>query len=200
MWSWCGVDVELMLSWCGADVEHILSWCGADEELMWIWCGADVELMKSWCWADEELILNWCGADVELMWSRCGADVEPYIEKMGTLEQKWGPKNWKRSPWRPGPSNGDPCGSSKKPPKKRGKEDGGAITASSGQDTIPYGSKPLLWKRNFTFFCTFPLWGWVKAIKVLVCGIHSIWNLSKLVKSIQFISSFFGILFKTFKV
>ena len=29
---------------------------------------------------------------------------------MGTLEQKWGPKNWKRSPWGPGPSNGDPCG------------------------------------------------------------------------------------------
>ena len=30
------------------------------------------------------------------------------------------------------------------PPKKWGKGDGGAITAPSGQDTIPYGSKPLL--------------------------------------------------------
>ena len=29
--------------------------------------------------------------------------------EMGT---QWGPKNWKRSPWGPGPPNGDPCGHS----------------------------------------------------------------------------------------
>ena len=108
MWSWCGVDVELMLSWCGADVEHILSWCGADEELMWIWCGADVELMKSWCWADEELILSWCGADVKQMWSWCGA----LNRENGDLRTEMGTQKLKRSPWGPGPSDGDPWGSS----------------------------------------------------------------------------------------
>ena len=34
----------------------------------------------------------------------------------------------------------------KKTPKKVGKRGGGAITAPCGQDTIPYGSKPLLCK------------------------------------------------------
>ena len=38
--------------------------------------------------------------------------LKPWLMKMGTLEQKWGPKNWKRSPWVPGPPNGDPCGHS----------------------------------------------------------------------------------------
>ena len=38
--------------------------------------------------------------------------LKPWLMKMGTLEQKWGPKNWKRSPWGPGPPNGDPCGHS----------------------------------------------------------------------------------------
>ena len=40
----------------------------------------------------------------------------PYGELMGTqwklMGTQWGLKNWKRSPWGPGDSNGDPCGSS----------------------------------------------------------------------------------------
>ena len=35
----------------------------------------------------------------------------------------------------------------KTPQKSGGRGDGGAITAPSGQDTIPYDSKPLLWKK-----------------------------------------------------
>ena len=94
MWSWCGVDVELMLSCFLYHVHFKLCWCGADEELMWIWCGADVELMKSWCWADEELILSWCGADVKQMWSWCGA----LNRENGDLRTEMGTQKLKKVP------------------------------------------------------------------------------------------------------
>ena len=72
-------------------LSDLLKWSGPDLKLIWSWFGADVELMKSWWRADVELMWSWWRADVELMWSWCGADVEPWIEKMGNLEQKWGP-------------------------------------------------------------------------------------------------------------
>ena len=108
MWSWCWADMELMWSISWADVELMKSWCGSDVELMLSWWRADVELMKSWFWIDVELMWSWCGADVELMWSWCGA----LNRENGDLRTEMGTQKLKRSPWGPGPSNGDPWGSS----------------------------------------------------------------------------------------
>ena len=52
------------------------------------------------------------GPKVFLMGTQWGPNFEWNGDQWEAVGTQWGPKNWKRSPWGPGSSNGDPCGSS----------------------------------------------------------------------------------------